>query len=81
MTARTTVTLQCDGPPSRTRDEHCHGIVQHQSPSIPMARYRAGQRGWLKITKDDGRTLDVCPHCAQRYPQGAQITSEEEATP
>ena len=79
MTARTTVTLQCD----RTRDEHCHGIVQANISGlhIDSARRMAYARGWRTATTEDGREQDVCPHCAQRYPQVERLTGEEEATP
>jgi hypothetical protein len=62
MTARTTVTLQCD----RARDERCHGIFQANVSGlrIDAARRMAHARGWRTFTPiDAGREQDVCPAC------------------
>jgi hypothetical protein len=70
MTARTTVTLQCD----RTRDERCHGIYRAPgSPSIDAARHLAWGRGWNTVATEGGRRQDVCPAC---WPQEGRKGAE-----
>lgn len=64
MSARLTVTLQCD----LTRDERCYGLYQMgatvPAAGIGSARERAARQGWRTYTPiGDDRVLDVCPAC------------------
>ena len=74
MTARTTVTLQCD----RTRDERCHGILQANVSGLHVdaARRMAYARGWRTVTAADGWVeQDVCPSCWSREGRSKEATA------
>jgi hypothetical protein len=62
MSARLTVTLQCD----LNRDDRCEGIYQTRggAAGVQEARKLAAVRhGWHQTTTGQGHTQDVCPSC------------------